>query len=150
MMKLSEISLATAVNGDLLVPASIMLEMGIHAGDVVQIAYLTQDGVLNDFHEFFLSPSGIDETADPIPFQIPDLLLQQAHMDADEDVKLICLDGSIVICRDRDLDHESLADVLDSLRTANELTSALPAGLQETQDRLSEIVNELMERSGDL
>ena len=71
-------------------------------------------------------------------------------MDADEDVKLVCLDGCIVICKDRDLDLETLADVLDSLRKANELTSALPTGLSEVQDQLSEMVNELIERSGDL
>lgn len=149
-MKLSEISIPIVANGDLLVPASMMREMGLYAGDIVQIAYLTRDGTLNDFHEFLLSSGGVEETADPVSFQIPDSLLQQANMDADEDVKLVCLDGCIVICKDRDLDLETLADVLDSLRKANELTSALPTSLSEVQDQLSEIVSKLIERSGDL
>lgn len=151
-MKLSEISIPIAANGDLLVPASMMREMGLYAGDTVQIAYLTRDGTLNDFHEFLLLPGGggIEEAEEPASFQIPDSLLEQAHMDADEDVKLVCLDGCIMICKDRDWDLETLADVLDSLRKANELTSALPTSLSEVQDQLSEMVNELIERSGDL
>ena len=148
-MKLSEISIPVAANGDLLVPASIMREMGLHGGDLVQIAYLTKDGVRNDFHEFLLSSGGVDEAEDSVSFQVPDTLLQQANMKADEDVKLVCLDGCIVICKDRDLDHEALLDVLDSLKKANELTSDLPSGLREVQDQLSEIVNELIERSGE-
>ena len=127
-MKLSEISIPVAANGDLLVPASIMREMGLHGGDLVQIAYLTKDGVRNDFHEFLLSSGGVDEAEDSVSFQVPDTLLQQANMKADEDVKL---------------------DVLDSLKKANELTSDLPSGLREVQDQLSEIVNELIERSGE-
>lgn len=149
-MRLSEISISVAANGDLLVPASMMQEMGLNVGDTVQIAYLTQDGVLNDFHEFLFSPGDIGKSMDPVPIQIPDLLLQQANMDADEDVRIVCLNGCIVICKDLDLGHEALADVLDSLRAANELTSIFPAGLQEVQDQLFEIVNDLIERSGDI
>ena len=129
-MKISEIALTANHNGCLKIPAPLLKEMGIVPGDRVRIAYLTDDGTRNTFKEFLVTAEGIQGQNEDQRIAIPNQLLQQANIPEDADIQVICLDGILVIAHDSGMNQDELADVLDSLWTANDIIARLPDDLE--------------------
>ena len=126
-MKISEITLTANHNGCLKIPAPLLKEMGIVPGDHVRVAYLTDDGAHNTFKEFLVTAEGIQGQNEEQRIAIPNQLLRQANIPEDADIQIICLDGILVISHESGMNQDELADVLDSLWTANDITARLPA-----------------------
>ena len=59
-MYISESVFTIGDAGALEIPAAVLREMGLHAGDPVRVAYLTHDGQQNSFREFLLSANSLD------------------------------------------------------------------------------------------
>lgn len=58
-MKICEIQLQLNENGELYIPSSLLRDMGLSPADPVYLAYLSNDGVENEYREFLLSPEAI-------------------------------------------------------------------------------------------
>lgn len=118
-------------------------------GDHVRMAYLTHDGVTNTFREFMLMPDAMDSPApdgsDAI--HIPVQMMQQAGIPQDADLQIACLDGCIVICQDTSFQTEELLSVLESLQTAEHLTSALPDEAQQVLQQLGQAIQSIREEA---
>ena len=143
-MYISESMFTVGSAGALEIPAVVLREMGLHAGDPVRVAYLTQDGQ-NTFREFLLSANPLDELTNEDQIKVPDRILEDANIPADADLQILCLDGCIVICQDSALSSDELDAVLEQLRTADELTAALPDNPELIRDQLEEFINRFQE-----
>lgn len=97
-MKIREVFLQVSENGDLHIPPELIQEMGLSPADPVCLAYLTRDGVKNDYQEFLLSPESIEAGEDEEKLLIPSPLLEQANLSPGEDKFSIgCMaDGRLV------------------------------------------------------
>ena len=126
-MKISEITLTVNHNGCLKIPAPLLKKMGIAPGEHVRIAYLTDDGICNTFKEFLITTEGIQGQNEEQRIAIPNQLLQQANIPENADIQVICLDGILIIAHDSEMNQNELADVLDSLWTANDIAARLPS-----------------------
>lgn len=144
-MYISESMFTVGSMGALEIPAAVLREMGLYAGDPVRVAYLTDDGQQNTFREFLLSANPLDELTDENQIRVPDRILADANLPADADLQILCLDGCIVICQDSALSSDELAAVLEQLRTADELTAALPDNPELIRDQLEEFINRFQE-----
>ena len=51
-MYISELTFTVDRRGSIKIPASVLEKMGLHSGDNIRVAYLTQDGSANQFREF--------------------------------------------------------------------------------------------------
>ena len=143
-MYISESMFTVGSAGALEIPAVVLREMGLHAGDPVRVAYLTQDGQ-NTFREFLLSANPLDELTNEDQIKVPDRILEDANLPADADLQILCLNGCIVICQDSTLNSNELTAVLEQLRTADELTAALPDSPEQVCDQLEEFINHFQE-----
>lgn len=146
-MYISESVFTIGNAGALEIPAAVLREMGLHAGDPVRIAYLTHDGQQNSFREFLLSANSLDKLTDEDQIRVPDRILSDANLPADADLQILCLNGCIVICQDSVLSSDELAAVLEQLRTADELTAALPDSPELVCGQLEEFINRFQEGS---
>ena len=144
-MYISESVFTIGNAGALEIPAAVLREMGLHAGDPVRVAYLTHDGQQNSFREFLISTDPLDELTDGDQIRVPDRILADANLPADADLQILCLDGCIVICQDSALSSNELAAVLEQLRTADELVAALPDSPEQIRDQLEEFINRFQE-----
>lgn len=133
-MRISEETYTVNKNGGLRIPAAAITKMGLKAGEHVRVAYLTSDGQRNDYREFLLQNAEDDdaESIDGAKISIPAELLANAGISQNQDVKIACLDGLIMICRDTTLTDEELSAVLSGLRLADELTGEIPEDLDIT------------------
>ncbi len=132
-------------SGTLEIPASILKEMGLHPGDHVHIAYLTQDGQQNTFREFLMSANHLDELSDEQQLRVPDHILEDANIPANADLQILCLDGCIIICQDPVLSPDELAVVLEQLQAAGELAFTLPESPEQMREQLEELLNRFQE-----
>ena len=73
--------------------------------------------------------------------------MSDANLPADADLQILCLNGCIVICQDSALAPDELAAVLEQLRTADELTAALPDSPELVCGQLEEFINRFQEGS---
>lgn len=146
-MYISESVFTIGNAGALEIPAAVLREMGLHAGDPVRVAYLTHDGQQNSFREFLLSANSLDKLTDEDQIRVPDRILSDANLPADADLQILCLNGCIVICQDSVLSSDELAAVLEQLRTADELTAALPDSPELVCGQLEEFINRFQEGS---
>lgn len=146
-MYISESMFTVGSAGALEIPAAVLREMGLHAGDPVRVAYLTHDGQQNSFREFLLSANSLDKLTDEDQIRVPDRILSDANLPADADLQILCLNGCIVICQDSVLSSDELAAVLEQLRTADELTAALPDSPELVCGQLEEFINRFQEGS---
>ena len=79
------------------------------------------------FKEFLITAEGIQsQNNEEQRIAIPNQLLQQANIPEDADIQVICLDGILVIACDPGMNQDELADVLDSLWSANDIITRLP------------------------
>lgn len=121
-------------------------EMGLKPNSLIHIAYLTRDGEENTFQELLLTPNGLDHIQEDAVIQVPNTLLEQADLADGDDLKILCLSGYILICRDTDLRTEDFLTISEQLGQAEALTSALPFNTQEIQDQLIDLISHFTER----
>jgi len=131
--------------GNLTIPEKVLQEMGLSSGRQVHVAYLTQDGQENSFHEFFLSADPIDELSDEQKLYIPHDLLEQSGIPENADLQILCLEGCIFICQDLSLNPGELAAVLDRLRTADTLIAGSSGDLMKSMCQLEEFIDHFQE-----
>ncbi len=146
-MQISEIAITVGKNGSLLIPSDVLKEMGLGPNSLIHIAYLTRSGEENTFQELFLSPDGIERIQEDAAIQLPNMLLEQAGLTDGGDLKILCLNGCILICRDALLNTEDLREISGQLERAEELASALPFGTQEVQSQLADFISHFEEGS---
>lgn len=144
-MQIVETTYTVNESGSLTLPNTVLREMGIYPGNIVRVAYLTQDGQQNSFREFLLSSSPLDELTEEQQLRVPTHMLEDSNIPADADLQIICLDGCIVICQDSALTPDELAEVLSRLQVAGELTSSLPSDPVQMQDKIEEFINYFQE-----
>lgn len=115
-MKIIELTAKTGIDGSLTVPAKVMREVGVTAGQSVCLAYISDAGERNIFREFLVTPKGFAEAMPPEPdigeFEIPSDLLAAAGIPDDSDVTITCVEGAIVITQD---DAQGLSELLGEL-----------------------------------
>ena len=88
-MKISETAYTISKNGGLRISAEAIKEMGLHPGDPVRVAFLTSDGVQNDFREFLISNGETDEADGPAEqINIPEHLLREANIPLEADLQV--------------------------------------------------------------
>ena len=115
-MTLSELTCQIDPAGNLLIPADVIRDIGLVPGDLIHIAYISRDGVSNDYQEFLLSASGIENMEEEeTTFHIPTRLLEQANIPADSDLQIAFSDGLIIISGSSTLDLEEWGEVLERL-----------------------------------
>ena len=141
-LKISEVLLRISENGDLHIPSGLLQEMGLSPAAPVYLAYLTRDGVKNDYQEFLLSPEAIEAGEDEQKLLIPSPLLEQANLSPGEDIQILCLDRAIVLCETSTLDRNDLEAVLQQLRAAQELAFSLPEEAGSLIHQLEQIIQE--------
>lgn len=111
-MKLIELTYSIGENG-LQIPLGDLREMGLSEGDAATVAFLSADGEKNDFREFLIH--GNAQT-----LCIPDELLAQAEIGPEDDVRILCFDGNLLITRAEFLYPEELPELLTRLTRAAE------------------------------
>lgn len=146
-MYISELTFTVDRRGSIKIPASVLEKMGLHPGDNIRVAYLTQDGSANTFREFLLLPDTVDESGatEDHAIQIPTQLMGQANIPSDSDLQIACLDGALVIFRDNGLRTWELQPVLDGLRAAEDLTSMMSGDAQQTLAQLEQVIHTIQE-----
>ena len=90
--------------------------MDLAPGDRIRVAYLTHDGQINTFQEFFLSADPLDGQAEVDRVQIPTELLAQVNIPWDADLQIICMKGALLICWDTAFDLADLRLVSEYLK----------------------------------
>lgn len=140
-MQISESVFTVRKSGNLLIPAAVLQEMGLHPGNHVRIAYLTEDGSKNTFQEFLLSKNPLERLSEEQQIQVPSHILETANIPTDADLQIVCLDGFILICQDPTLSLDELTAVLEQLQAIGEL----PLSPQETPAQIKERLDELFD-----
>lgn len=144
-MNISEFKQKVNGEGVLQISADVMQEMGLSAGDEVYIAYLTEDGARNLYCELYLSPHPVDESAPEPDIKIPSTLLEQANISAEDEIRIVCLDGAILIHRDSSFSLDEMNKLLNSLGIAAELTGGLNSDPQIAIEQLEKQIQLLQE-----
>lgn len=127
LIKISESSYTIGDDGRLVIPADDLTEMGLTAGQDVFVAYITDDGLANRYHEFTVSSVSLSELDTTQQIAIPQQLLEQAGIDSNAEVQITCMDGSIIITGDTPLTEDELSEVVGRLRAVNDLTEHFPS-----------------------
>lgn len=125
-MTLSETTYTVGSDGTLVIPRQTIEQMGLQAGGLVSVAYLSADGQQNSFREFMLTPDGITNIDTDEHIAIPTALLEQAGIADNSDVQVICGDGAIILCADPVMHANELREVLMALEIAEKIISQLP------------------------
>ncbi len=129
LIKISESSYTIGDDGRLVIPADDLTEMGLTAGQDVFVAYVTDDGLANRYHEFTVSSVSLSELDTTQQIAIPQQLLEQAGIDSNAEVQIACIDGAIIITGDTPLTEDELSEVVGRLRAVNDLTEHFPSEL---------------------
>lgn len=144
-MKISETTYTINNHGNLKIPASVLIAMGLFAGMHVRVAFLTEDGEKNTFREFLLAKNSLTEIDAEPRFQIPAELLRQAKIAEDADIQMIVVDGAILICQEPNLTVQELHAISDSLGLAVGMTEELPDDLPAVKERLQQALSDFMD-----
>ena len=92
--------------------------------------------------EFLITAEGIQSQNEEQRIAIPNQLLQQANIPEDADIQVICLDGVLVIACDSGMNQDELADVLDSLWSANDIITRLPPDPETAWEHLKNFTDD--------
>ena len=147
-MTISEFSSRISKSGSLRISSKIIAEMGLKPGDYVYVAYISRNGISNDYREFLLSNKEFDAIHEEnTSFLIPTLLMEQANIPADSDLKIACFDGIIVICNNSSLELGELDEILERLRTANKYVDyyGFDGDISYTKSQLADTIHFLHE-----
>lgn len=113
-MKMIEIESTVDKQGQLIIPACLLSDMGLVTGDKVRIACICESSghPLNTFSEFLIVPKGIavleemEMEPEEKEITLPHELLEAANIPLGSDIEIVCTDGAIVI---------TAADLLDTI-----------------------------------
>lgn len=144
-MQILETTFTVSDNGSLKIPATVLKEMGLLAGDHIHVAYVVKDGRQNVFQEFLLSADPLDTLTEDNKFQVPSDLLAQANIPENADLQILCLNGYLLICQDSALSLNELSSVFESLRTAEDIVSSLPIDSFQAMEQLQEFTDRFEE-----
>lgn len=95
--------------------------MGLLPGQNVFVAYIADDDLANQYSEFTVSSVSLSEMDCSQRIAVPQPLLEEAGIDPDGEVQVICIEGAIIIAEDSTLNEDELSEVVDRLRAANDL-----------------------------
>ena len=104
-----------------MIPAADLAEMGLSPGKNVFVAYIADDDLANQYSEFTVSSVSLSEMDCSQRIAVPQPLLEEAGIDPDGEVQVICIEGAIIIAEDSTLNEDELSEVIDRLRAANDL-----------------------------
>lgn len=104
-----------------MIPAADLTEMGLSPGQNVFVAYIADDDFANQYSEFTVSSVSLSEMDCSQRIAVPQPLLEEAGIDPDGEVQVICAEGAIIIAEDSTLNEDELSEVVDHLRAANNL-----------------------------
>lgn len=141
-MKIIEIDCTADKGGGLKIPCFVLNDMGINAGDHIRLAYLSEKGEINTFHEFFLSPNGlasIHSDSDAQSIRVPDELMSKAGISENADVQILCSRQMIIIYQSGGVLRDDLEIIRNNLQNATETMSSLVS-----QIRLGSRLDDLM------
>ncbi|NPV89712.1 MAG: AbrB/MazE/SpoVT family DNA-binding domain-containing protein [Firmicutes bacterium] len=109
-MKMIEMQRTIDEQGQLIVPARLLRDMGLVRGDTVKLACISgsADSIRNTFKELVLTTDVITtlEDDEDAELSLPHELLEAAGIPVDSDLEIVCAKGAVVILE---------ADLLDSL-----------------------------------
>ena len=106
------------------------------------MAYLTKDGLKNEYQEFLLTPQSLENLGEDQKIMIPSSLLEQANLSTDGDIQSICMDGAILLCDDSVLDKQDLELLLQQLQSASDIISSLPDHANSAIQQLEQFIQE--------
>lgn len=112
-MKLVELTCSIGENG-LKIPINALQKMGFTEGDITTVAFLSADGETNSFQEFLIY-------GNTQAIRIPAELLAQAQIAPEDDVRIACFDGNLLITRAEFQHPEELPELLNRLTRAADL-----------------------------
>ena len=141
-MKISELRLNVSREGELVIPAEVLCEMGLFPSNSVYLAYLTRDGMKNIYQEFLLTSRPVGDLEEEGKIIVPSSLLEQANIPSDGDIQILCLNGVILLFEDSTLSKQDLDLLLQQLRFTSELTAVLPDQAHSAIQQLKEIIRE--------
>ena len=141
-MKISELRLSLDINGELIIPTELLREMELFPMDSVYLAYLTRDGLKNEYQEFLLSPQPLEELGEEGKIVIPSSLLEQARIAPDGDIQILCLNGAILLCEDSVLDRQDLELLLQQLQSTSDIITSLPDRAESAIRQLKQLIQE--------
>lgn len=109
-MKMIEMQSTVDEQGQLIIPARLLRDMGLACGDTIKLACLSGStgSIRNIFKEFVLISDGMADLEDDQDEELvlPHELLEAAGIPVDSDLEIVCARGAVVILE---------ADLLDSL-----------------------------------
>ncbi len=85
------------------------------------VAYIADDDLANQYSEFTVSSVSLSEMDCAQRIAVPQPLLEEAGIDPDGEVQVICIEGAIIIAEDSTLNEDELSEVVGRLRAANDL-----------------------------
>lgn len=141
-VKISELRLNVSREGELVIPAEVLCEMGLFPSNSVYLAYLTRDGMKNIYQEFLLTSRPVGDLEEEEKIIVPSSLLEQANIPSDGDIQILCLNGVILLFEDSTLSKQDLDLLLQQLRFTSELTAVLPDQAHSAIQQLKEIIRE--------
>lgn len=148
-MTISELESAIGPDGALVIPAAEIEQMGLRPNDSVYVAYIADDTLRNQFREFLVLPTPMEETGEPAQISIPEELLRNANIPKDADVQIVCVDGAVILCRESALYSDDFAQVLQSLDIAVDLAGRLPQDAQAVIESLHQYIDSLKEKGAE-
>ena len=141
-VKISELRLNVSREGELVIPAEVLCEMGLFPSNSVYLAYLTRDGMKNIYQEFLLTSRPVGDLEEEGKIIVPSSLLEQANIPSDGDIQILCLNGVILLFEDSTLSKQDLDLLLQQLRFTSELTAVLPDQAHSAIQQLKQIIRE--------
>ena len=108
-----------------MIPAADLAEMGVSPGQNVFVAYIADDDLANQYSEFMVSSVSLSEMDCAQRIAVPQPLLEEAGIDPDGEVQVICAEGAIIIAEDSTLNEDELSEVVDRLQAANDFAQQL-------------------------
>lgn len=133
-MIIIEITLTVDDNGNLILPQTLLADMGIKVGEQVSIAYISTDknSPLNTYKEFLITPAGmsaVNNSIDTGTIYLPDELLDAADISQNSDVIIECEYGMIKI---------STADSIPTLNNPAEEMRQIAGALKSINSALEQ------------
>ena len=144
-MKIIEEQFNVDREGKLVIPAEILRSINIFPGDVVFVAFISEDGVTNYYHEFTVSGEPFRAITPENHLAIPNELMEKANIPDDAQVQIICADGAIVLAPTNRFSVEELNAILSDLVRAGDITAQLPPDICESIQMLEEYINDAEE-----
>lgn len=141
-IKILESTYIIDVNGRLTIPADELRGMGLSVGEKVFVAFITDDSHQNRLHEFLMSSTSFLNEDDTKSIAIPAQLMDDAGINPNAELKIICTDGVILIAEDATLHSDELNGILRQLDMANQLFEQLPDDPQAALSTLELITDE--------